>query len=188
MSYAAKILYQLLNAPIGRTCEAPDNSRGLYGLIDHEGKLSYIGCTRSPAETLRKRIHLRHRTGSEASSHYFSRMYNTGRMWRDRIEQRGNPDADLAKSVRNAFIAEHCRAVWVELVDSDDIFEIERYAINNAPAAATAWNRRSTAIYLEPEELVDQTILRLQLTPCDVDALARQKNKFKQIGATTGKS
>lgn len=48
-----------------------------YGLVDHEGKLRYIGSTSSWNETLYKRIHQCHRTGSETSSHYFSRMYNT---------------------------------------------------------------------------------------------------------------
>ena len=178
MINADEILDRLLSALPGRTCEAPDNSRGLYGLIDHTGRLSYIGCTRSSDETLRKRIHLRHRTGSEGSSHYFSNMYNIGRMWRDRIEQRGNPDATLAKSVRNAFIADHCRAVWVELADSDDIMGIERLVIANAPAAAKAWNGRSAAPYDEPEALVNDTIERLALRPSDLAALDRQKLLF----------
>jgi DNA polymerase III subunit epsilon len=178
MSYESEVLYQLLNITPRFTSDAPDNRRGIYVLIDHIGRLSYIGCTRSSEETLRKRIHLRHRTGSENSSHYFSTMYNTGRMWRDRVLQRGNPDADLAKSLRNAFIADHCRAVWVELADMDDIFGIERYAIANAPKSAIAWNGRSAARYNEPEALVDETIRRLKLEHKEIAALDRQKQLF----------
>lgn len=103
-------------------------------------------------------------------------------MWRDRIEQRGNPDANLAKSVRNAFIADHCRAVWVELSDSDDIMGIEHYVIAHAPAAATAWNGRSAAPYDEPEALVDDTIHRLILKPSERAALDRQKLLFVAQG------
>jgi DNA polymerase-3 subunit epsilon len=76
------VLSRLLSATPDRTALAPKDSRGIYGLVDHHGALSYVGSTVSTSQTFYERIHRRHRTGSEDSSHYFSRMYNTGRMWR----------------------------------------------------------------------------------------------------------
>ncbi len=81
---AAEIMAMLRAATPRPTSEAPDDARGIYGLFDHTGAFRYIGSTSSASETFRKRIHQRHRTGSENSSHYFSRMHNTGRMRRQR--------------------------------------------------------------------------------------------------------
>lgn len=105
------VLEQILDATPQATSLAPNDRRGIYGLVDHLGALRYIGSTSSASETFYKRIHQRHRTGSETTSHYFSRMYNTGRMWRLRKDSATKPDGDIAKKLRNAFIAEHCRAV-----------------------------------------------------------------------------
>lgn len=99
------LLATLLEAIPRQTVQMPQDARGLYGLIDHLGDLRYIGSTSSAEETLHKRIHLRHRTGSENSSHYFSCMYNTGRMWRDRDDPATKADGDIAKALRNTFIA-----------------------------------------------------------------------------------
>jgi DNA polymerase-3 subunit epsilon len=62
---AENLLSALLEATPRPTLEAPRDARGLYGLVDHHGDLRYIGSTSSDAETLYKRIHQRHRTGSE---------------------------------------------------------------------------------------------------------------------------
>lgn len=99
------ILQQLLDTTPQATSMAPKDCRGIYGLVDHLGDLRYIGSTSSAAETFYKRIHQRHRTGSETTSHYFSRMYNTGRMWRLRNDPATKADGDIAKKLRNAFIA-----------------------------------------------------------------------------------
>lgn len=77
---ATEILDLLTQARPRPTSEAPRDARGIYGLFDHTGTFRYIGSTASSAETFYKRIHQRHRTGSETHSHYFARMYNTGRM------------------------------------------------------------------------------------------------------------
>lgn len=71
---AEEILSRLLSARPESTANAPQDCRGIYGLVDHRGVLSYLGSTRSTGETFPKRIHRRHRAGSENSSHYFSRM------------------------------------------------------------------------------------------------------------------
>ncbi|WP_181870416.1 hypothetical protein [Paracoccus lutimaris] len=85
MRFAAEdLLSALLEATPRPTAQAPRDARGLYGLVDHHGDLRYIGSTSSTDQTFYERIHQRHRTGSEGMSHYFSQMYNTGRMWRDR--------------------------------------------------------------------------------------------------------
>ena len=175
---APALLAALTSARPSRTCEAPRDRRGLYGLIDHEGRLRYIGSTASRDQTLYERIHHRHRTGSETRSHYFSRMYNTGRMWRDRVLQQGDPEGDLAKHVRNAFIARHCRAVWVCLPDEADIPALEAAVIAIAPPDAIAWNRRGMAAYEEPVDLVDDTIRTLGLSLADRDSLDRQKARY----------
>lgn len=171
----------LLDAKPARTSDAPCDRRGLYGLIDHAGDLRYVGSTNSKSQTLYKRIHCRHRSGSEDRSHYFSRMYNTGRMWRDRHTQKGHPDAEVSKRLRNAFIVDHCRAVWVVLDDECDIFALEAAILKIAPSWAVAWNRLGASVYVEPTELVDWTIGRLGLTYAELAALERQRERHCAI-------
>ena len=155
------LLSALLEGTPQKTAEAPQDARGLYGLVDHFGDLRYIGSTSSAAETLYKRVHQRHRTGSEDSSHYFARMYNIGRMWRDREDLTTKADGDIAKALRNAFIADHCRAVWLPLPDTVDIARLEAEVIAIAPPQVIAWNRRGMEVYAEPTGLVDATIRRI---------------------------
>ena len=175
MTHSAEdILRSLMSAAPSPTSSAPRDARGIYGLVDHRGKLSYIGSTSADNETLYKRIHQRHRTGSENTSHYFSRMYNTGRMWRDRDDQLTKADGDIAKQLRNAFIAEHCAAVWLALPDHLDIAALEREILSIAPAHAIAWNRRATEIYEEPTALVNATIERLGWGQTQIAAIERQ--------------
>lgn len=157
---------------------APKDCRGIYGLVDHLGDLRYIGSTSAADETFYKRIHQRHRTGSETSSHYFSRMYNTGRMWRLRNDPATKADGDIAKKLRNAFIAEYCGAVWVPLADDLDIGGLEARVIELAPQDAIAWNRRGMAAYDEPTDLVDLVIERLRFGAAERAALDRQKMQF----------
>jgi DNA polymerase III epsilon subunit-like protein len=157
---------------------APRDCRGIYGLVDHFGDLRYIGSTRSADETFYKRIHQRHRTGSETTSHYFSRMYNTGRMWRLRNDPATKADGDIAKKLRNAFVADHCKAVWVPLSDSLDIAGLEAEVIRLAPKDAIAWNRRGMDIYEEPTDLVDLVIERLGFGSAERTALDRQRMRF----------
>ncbi len=176
MEYAAKtILDRLLSATPRLTSTMPRDSRGIYGLVDHTGILCYIGSTSSADETFYKRIHQRHRTGSESASHYFSRMYNTGRMWRDRADKMTVHDGSIAKELRNAFIADHCRAVCVALPDDLDIAGLEHAVLALAPADAIAWNRRATEIYGEPCELVDATLERLRWGKEKLEAIERQR-------------
>lgn len=172
------ILQQILDATPQPTSIAPKDWRGIYGLVDHLGALRYIGSTSSSAETFYKRIHQRHRTGSETTSHYFSRMYNTGRMWRLRNDRATKADGDIAKKLRNAFIAEHCRAVWVPLSDKLDIAGLEAAVIDLAPREAVAWNRRGMDVYDKPVDLVDVVIDRLRFSAAERAALDRQKERF----------
>jgi DNA polymerase III epsilon subunit-like protein len=174
---AAEILHQLQRAEPRPTSEAPRDCRGIYGLIDHLGDFRYIGSTSAENETFYKRIHQRHRTGSETSSHYFSRMYNTGRMWRLRNDPATKADGDIAKSLRNAFIARHCRAVWVPLSDHADIAGLEAEVISLAPPEMIAWNRRGMEAYAEPTSLVDTLIKSLSLSPFERGALGRQLDR-----------
>lgn len=175
MTTAADIFEELVSAAHCFTREAPRDRRGLYGLIDHERQLRYIGSTASATQTLYERIHQRHRTGSETHSHYFARMYNTGRMWRDRLSQRDNADASTAKKLRNAFIEDHCRAVWITLPDDAAIVRLEQEVLRLAPPDAVSWNFRRRQAYDEPEDLVDQTIERLRFSEAQVGAVERQR-------------
>lgn len=180
MSYTPEDLLEALLAASPRpTSDAPRDARGVYGLVDHLGTLRYIGSTSSASETLYKRIHLRHRTGSEDSSHYFSRMYNTGRMWRARNDPKTKADGDIAKALRNAFVADHCRAVWISIPDSIDISRLETAIIAIAPAHAIAWNRRGMDIYEEPVDLVDITLRRLNWGVEDLAAIMRQNQRYQ---------
>ncbi|WP_417524084.1 3'-5' exonuclease [Marinovum sp.] len=172
------ILARLLEARPERTFHAPQDSRGIYGLVDHNGDLRYIGSTASTSQTFYERIHRRHRTGSEDSSHYFSRMYNAGRMWRMRNDPLTRSDGLIAKALRNAFIAEYCRAMWVPLPDDVDIVGLEQNVIALAPSDAVAWNRRATDVYSEPEDLVEKIIARLGYGASELAALERQKQRY----------
>ena len=184
MTTAKDILSRLLGSTPERTALAPKDCRGVYGLVDHFGDLRYIGSTVSTSQTFYERIHQRHRTGSEDSSHYFSRMYNTGRMWRTQNDPMTRSDGAIAKALRNAFIAEHCRAIWVPLPDSADIAGLERAVIELAPAEAIAWNRRSSDVYAEPAELVDELISRLGYGASEMAALERQKLRYDVASIT----
>tara|TARA_R110000796_G_scaffold14517_1_gene47446 strand:- start:25486 stop:27072 length:1587 start_codon:yes stop_codon:yes gene_type:complete len=175
---ARDVLEQILEACPQATALAPKDCRGVYGLIDHHGDLRYIGSTKSAAETLYKRIHQRHRTGSETSSHYFSRMYNTGRMWRLRNDPVTKVDGDIAKKLRNAFIGEYCQAVWVPLSDDLDISALEAEVISLAPKEVVAWNGRGMEAYEEPTDLVDAVIDRLKFGTAELAAIERQKTRF----------
>lgn len=179
---AKNLLAQLLAAPHCRTEDAPKDARGLYGLVDHLGQLRYIGSTKSLGQTLFSRIHQKHRTGSEHLSHYFSTMYNTGRMWRQRLDPATKADGDISKKLRNAFIARHCRAVWIVLPDSAEISRLEAEVIRAAPAQTTSWNERKTAVYDEPVELVDETIRHLGWGEREKAALERQRERSRGSG------
>tara|TARA_R110002073_G_scaffold129935_5_gene276471 strand:+ start:12350 stop:13495 length:1146 start_codon:yes stop_codon:yes gene_type:complete len=175
---ARDVLDQILEAPPQATVMAPKDCRGVYGLVDHHGDLRYIGSTKSAAETFYKRIHQRHRTGSETSSHYFSRMYNTGRMWRLRNDPATKVDGDIAKKLRNAFISEFCQAVWVPLSDDLDISGLEAEVLSLAPKEVVAWNGRGMEAYEEPADLVDAVIERLKFRTAELAAIERQRTRF----------
>jgi DNA polymerase-3 subunit epsilon len=65
MMHAEEVLHALMTRPLQRTDELQDDAVGIYALADHEGRRSYIGCTKAANENFHKRIHQRHRTGSE---------------------------------------------------------------------------------------------------------------------------
>jgi hypothetical protein len=173
-----EILRRLLEAEPRPTSEAPRDARGLYGLVDHLGALRYIGATQSVRQTLYQRIYNRHRSGSEGRSHHFSDMYNVGRMWRDRKDRINSADGNIAKKLRNAFVADHCRAVWVTLPDTIEILRLEEAVLAIAPQHATVWNGRKMAPYQEPIVLVDATIERLRWGALERGALQRQQKRF----------
>lgn len=172
------LLSALLEATPRPTVHAPRDARGLYGLVDHFGDLRYIGSTSSTDQTFYERIHQRHRTGSEGMSHYFSQMYNTGRMWRERKDPMTKVDGDRAKKLRNEFVVDHCRAVWIPLPDTADIAGLEAEVLNLAPQHAIAWNRRKMKVYDEPTELVDATLHRLSWGAAEMAAIERQRQRF----------
>lgn len=173
------VLATLLGQTPVKTAALPRDQRGIYGLIDHNQRLRYIGCTTRDAENFRKRIHQRHRTGSETHSHYFSKIYNTGRMYRVRLTQQGDPDAKIAKDLRSAFIAEYCRAVYVPLETSElEILALEASTIAIAPPENILWNRATSMVYPEPTELVDAQIAKLGLSRREIEALERQRLLF----------
>lgn len=175
---AEDLLSALLEAAPRPTVQAPRDARGLYGLVDHHGDLRYIGSTSSAAENLYKRIHRRHRTGSESTSHYFSMMYNTGRMWRDREDALTKADGDIAKALRNEFVVDHCHAVWLPLPDTADIARLEAEVLSLAPDHAIAWNRRRMQAYDEPVDLVESTLRRLGWGVHEKAAIERQRLRF----------
>lgn len=175
---AEDLLSALLKAAPRPTAQAPRDARGLYGLVDHHGDLRYIGSTRSTDQTFYERIHQRHRTGSEGMSHYFSAMYNTGRMWRDRKDALTKADGDIAKALRNEFIIDHCRAVWLPLPDTEDIARLEAEVLSLAPDHAISWNRRRMQAYAEPVDLVEATLRRLGWGARELAAIERQRLRF----------
>lgn len=183
---AHDLLSALLAATPRPTTQAPRNARGLYGLVDHLGDLRYIGSTSSTEQTFYERIHQRHRTGSEGMSHYFSQMYNTGRMWRDRKDAAAKADGDMAKALRNEFVIDHCRAVWLTLPDTADIARLEVEVLDLAPDHAIAWNRRKMQPYDEPADLVDATLRRIGWGTRELASIERQRQRFLGTMITSG--
>lgn len=175
---AEDLLSALLEAAPRPTVQAPRDARGLYGLVDHHGDLRYIGSTSSTDQTFYERIHQRHRTGSEGMSHYFSQMYNTGRMWRDRKDALTKTDGGISKALRNEFVIDHCRAVWLPLPDTMDIVRLEAEVLSLAPDDAIAWNRRRMQAYDEPIDLVEATLRRLGWGARELAAIERQRLRF----------
>ena len=175
---AEDLLSALLEAAPRPTAQAPRDARGLYGLVDHHGDLRYIGSTSSIDQTFYERIHQRHRTGSEGMSHYFSQMYNTGRMWRDPKDALTKADGDLAEALRNEFVVDHCRAVWLPLPDTVDIARLESEVLSLAPDHAIAWNRRRMQAYDEPVGLVEATLRRIGWGARELAAIERQRLRF----------
>jgi len=182
------LLSALLETTPRPTVHAPRDARGIYGLVDHLGDLRYIGSTSSTDQTFYERIHQRHRTGSEGMSHYFSQMYNTGRMWRDRTDGTTKVDGDRAKKLRNEFVVDHCRAVWLPLPDSADIARLEVEVLALAPEHAIAWNRRKMKFYDEPSDLVDATLRRLAWGAAELAAIERQRQRFVGAAASPAPS
>ncbi|WP_448327713.1 hypothetical protein [Sulfitobacter sp. M13] len=179
------ILHHLTTMPLQRTADLPRDKVGIYGLADHEGRLRYFGSTSSTAENFRKRIHQRHRTGSENRSHYFSKVYNTGRMWRDPVLHRESPDAKISKDLRSAFIADHCRAVWIALDGTkSEIESLERALIAAAPPECCSWNANTGIRYPEPVGLVDELMEALQFSESQRAAVERQAGLFHSDGMT----
>lgn len=178
------LLSALLEIAPRPTVHAPRDARGLYGLVDHHGDLRYIGSTSSTDQTFYERVHQRHRTGSEGMSHYFSQMYNTGRMWRERKDATTKVDGDLAKKLRNEFVVDHCRAVWLALPDTADIARLEAEVLAMAPEHAIAWNRRKMPTYDEPADLVDATLRRLGWGAQELAAIERQRQRFLGVAAS----
>lgn len=181
---AEALLSILLETAPRPTFQAPRDARGLYGLVDHHGNLRYIGSTSSTEQNFYERIHQRHRTGSEGMSHYFSHMYNTGRMWRDRKDPLTARDGRIAKALRSEFIIDHCRAVWIPLPDTLDIARLEAEILSLAPDHAIAWNRRRMQAYDEPVDLVEATLQRLGWGAREKAAIERQRLRF--MSATVG--
>lgn len=175
---AAEVLAMLRRAKPRPTCEAPRDTRGIYGLYDHAGEFRYIGSASSDDESLYSCVHQQHGTSSERASHIFSRTYNTGRMWRLLDEPSSNVDGDVAERLRYDFISLHCQAVWVPLPNHVDISGLEAQVIALASCDMTEWNTRRVAPYDEPEELVDALVDSLGLSPFERAALGRQKHRF----------
>src|SRR5450759_332786 len=89
-------------------------AQGIYALADHRGVLRYIGMTAN--DTFRNRINSRHVTGSEGNSHKFACAYNVGRMWYGKGCGEQDPhDGKLARQLRQNFIRQYCKAVYVPL-------------------------------------------------------------------------
>ena len=180
---ASVILGHLTSMSPQRTADLPRDAVGIYGLIDHTGCLSHIGSTSSSAENFCKRIHQRHRTGSETHSHYFSKAYNSCRMWRHPKLDRGNADTKVANDLRSAFIAEYCRAVWFAMdADKPKIERIEKAVIAAAPPEYRRWNANTDIRYSEPESLVDALMKKLCFSRNQRAAVERQQERFLRSG------
>lgn len=171
----ADILHSLTTQDAVRTADLPQDQRGIYGLIDHEGELRYIGSTSRAAENFHKRIHQRHRTGSETHSHYFSKVYCSGRMWRDPRDRANEADAKMAKSVRNEFIAAYCAAVYVPIPGNEACIQsLEAAVIRISPPRFRSWNGRTNLVYDEPTDLLDKLLDARGYSEAIREALARQ--------------
>jgi len=99
-------------------------------------------------------------------------------MWRDRRDPATLEDGKIAKALRNAFIEDYCRAVWIEIPDHMNIPNIEQGGLAIAPSHAVAWNRLSVQCCAEAIDLVDQTLARLGWCEFQIAALSTRGSDF----------
>ncbi len=157
---------------------------GLFLLRDHEGNCRFVGFA-NHEEGFRGRIYERHATGDEG--HRYSGYYNVGRMWRIPKIKTDNPDAKLAKKLRNAFCREYLTVKVLPLaLDEQTLQEIAREISRQHPGK-TDWNRQtpSRIAEREPEPLVNELLDKLNWSENDREAVNRQAKLYQAYRSTT---
>jgi hypothetical protein len=163
--------------------------RGVYALFDHAGRIRYIGKTESESAGFRDRIYKRHVTGSEGHSHKLSQAYNTGRTWRSRgtCPLEDPRDAEIAKTLRNAFCRRYCKATYYTVlggVADGELTALEESIQSIAPLLMMSWGGKYFAAEDEPKTLLDALIDELGYSAAQCMALQRQAELFARIGMT----
>jgi hypothetical protein len=180
------VLNVLTSSAPSRLNELP-SSNGIYALHDHCGHIRYIGVTGKNEKGFRGRVANRHVTGSEGYSHKFSQAYNTGRMFRSRIEhpRQNKLDAKMSKDLRTLFIRRYCRATFfvvenpgVQPLRFDSLTALETLVQAAAPRSMRSWEGNTFRPLDEPTHLVDQLLEELGWLPEMRQAVDRQAALF----------
>ena len=93
---------RFMRASTGLALDRLPDKQGLYGLLDHTGRLRYVGMTTMP---LKRRIAQYHVAG-DGNSHKYSCAYNAGLLWHDRKHPLSDEkDGRVAKRARRESVS-----------------------------------------------------------------------------------
>ena len=152
MMMEADEICRFMRASGGLALDHLPDKQGLYGLLDHEGTLRYVGMTTMP---LKRRIAQYHVAG-DGNSHKYSCAYNAGLLWHDRKHPlTDDHDGRIAKRARREFVRATCRAATLPLPDltAEELQTLERKVIDRL-SDHLDWNDSKVIPVIEVDDLV----------------------------------
>lgn len=170
----AEEICRFMRSSTGLALDQLPDKQGLYGLLDHTGRLRYIGMTTMP---LRRRIAQYHVAG-DGNSHKYSCAYNAGLLWHDRKHPLTNEkDGRIAKRARREFVRATCRAVTLPLpgLTAEDLQKLERKVINQL-ASHLDWNDSKTIPVIDVDDLAKE--MTSSWSDEDKQAMERQRARW----------
>lgn len=167
---------RFMRASTGLALDWLPDKQGLYGLLDHTGRLRYVGMTTMP---LKRRIAQYHVAG-DGNSHKYSCAYNAGLLWHDRKHPLSDEkDGQVAKRARREFVRATCRAVTLPLPDlkAEELKTLEREVIDQL-AGHLDWNDSKIIPVIDVDCLVKE--MTSSWSDEDKKAMERQKARWTE--------
>jgi hypothetical protein len=176
MEMQAEDICRFMRASAGLALDLLPEEQGLYGLLDHTGKLRYVGMTTMP---LKRRIAQYHVAG-DGNSHKYSCAYNAGLLWHDRKHPlTDEKDGRLAKKARREFVRATCRAVTLPLPNlaAEELQALERKVIDQL-ADHLDWNDSKIIPAIDVDDLVKG--MTSSWSEDDKQAMERQRTRWME--------